>query len=73
MGDHEDVMWWIPVTEGVPDNEEYVLCTTIRKDGGRQVVRGYWDKARHIWVCGMNSNVVAWMLLPKPWKGEDDG
>lgn len=62
---------WIPVTQDLPSDGEYVLCTTQTKKGTRQVVRGYYD-CDH-WVCGMNSNVVAWMPLPRPWEGEEDG
>ena len=61
---------WIPVTDRVPDNEQYVLCTTLTKKGLRNLVIGYYADGR--WCCGMNSNVIAWMPLPEPWKGEDN-
>ena len=60
---------WIPCSEGLPDNEGYVLCTTVTKKGLRQVVKGYYSQAMAAWACGMNSNVVAWMKLPEPYEG----
>lgn len=65
---------WIPVTQDLPSDGEYVLCTTVTKKGLRQVVRGYYFRAdgNGHWACGMNSNVVAWMPLPRPWEGEAD-
>ena len=59
---------WIPVTDRVPDNEHYVLCTTLTKKGFRNLVIGYYADGR--WCCGMNSNVIAWMPLPEPYGGE---
>lgn len=63
-------MEWIPVTQDLPNDGEYVLCTTQTKNGTRQVVKGYYADGR--WCCGMNSNVVAWMPMPEPWEGEAD-
>lgn len=62
---------WIPVTTDLPPEGKYVLCTTTTKKGLRQVVKGYYADGR--WCCGMNSNVVAWMPMPDPWEGEEDG
>ena len=66
----KNVLIWIPVTTDLPPEGEYVLCTTTTKKGLRQVVKGYYADSR--WCCGMNSNVVAWMPMPEPWKGEAD-
>lgn len=57
---------WIPCSERLPENDAYVLCTTITAKGRRSVVRGYYSEK--VWVCGMNSNVIAWMPLPEPYK-----
>lgn len=62
---------WIPCTERVPEDTDYVLCTTETKKGVRQVVRGYFMPDLKQWVCGMNSNVVAWQSLPIPWEGNE--
>lgn len=61
---------WIPVTERLPEKDEYVLCTTITAKGRRSVVRGYYGGK--VWVCGMNSNVIAWMPLPEPYKEDEN-
>lgn len=60
---------WTPCSEALPINEDYVLCTTEKKNGDRSVVRGYYTGST--WACGMNSNVVAWMPLPEAYKGEN--
>ena len=60
---------WIPCTERIPDTEDKVLCCTVTKKGLKGVVVGYYLQG-HGWVCGMNSNVVAWMSLPEPYEGE---
>ena len=62
---------WIPVSERLPENDDHVLCTTVKKEGTAQVVRGYYDPAYRRWVSGMNSNVIAWMSMPEPWKCEE--
>ena len=59
---------WIPVTERLPENDEKVLCCTMTKKGLPNIVIGYHYE--NGWACGMNNNVVAWMPLPEPWKGE---
>lgn len=59
---------WIPVEERMPDNEDKVLCCTETKRGDRNIVIGYYIKESGYWACGMNSNVIAWMPLPEPYK-----
>ncbi len=58
---------WIPVSERLPENDAYVLCTTITAKGLRNVVRGYYSGK--VWVCGTNINVIAWMPMPEPYEG----
>lgn len=58
---------WVPVEEGLPEEEDKVLCQTITKKGTRNMVIGYYADGR--WCCGMNSNVVAWTPLPDPYTG----
>ena len=64
---------WIPCSERLPKGQGYYICTC--KDGSKYkrttVVK--WSNgwqltgSRAYWV------VVAWMPLPEPWKGADDG
>ena len=58
---------WIPCSEAVPATEDKVLCQTITKKGVVNFVIGYYME-KYRWVCGMNSNVVAWMPLPEPYE-----
>ena len=67
---------WIPCTEKLPDSSEKVLCCD--KYGEYLIGRLYEDDTSDtgygaddyedckMWDC------VAWMPLPKPWKGEDN-
>ena len=59
---------WIPVSEGLPEYDRRVLCQTMTKKGVPGFVLGYYTG--EFWACGMNSNVVAWMPLPDPYKEE---
>lgn len=66
----EPIMRWIPCSERLPETEDKVLCCTATKKGGKNIVIGYYMATMKYWVCGMNSNVIAWMPLPEPYKGE---
>ena len=55
--------WRTPQT--TPPDGERVLIVTENKKGQKNYVLGYWNSERHYWICGMNSNVVAWAYLPK--------
>lgn len=57
---------WIPVSERLPEDDTKVLCCTATKKGTLNIVIGYHYE--DIWACGMNSNVIAWMELPEPYK-----
>ena len=58
---------WIPVSwENLPEDESKVLCCTITKKGNKNIVIGYYSRELESRVCGMNSNVIAWMPLPAP-------
>ena len=58
---------WISVNEKLPKTEDHVLCCTETKQGRKNVVIGYYMDG---WRCGMNSNVIAWMPLPEPYRSE---
>ena len=60
---------WIPCSKEMPKDEEIVLVTCATKKGVRNVNRAYY--ADGFWHgSGSMSQVVAWMPLPEPWKGE---
>lgn len=60
---------WIPTSERVPETEDHVLCTTQTKRGTKNVLIGYYIPAAERWAVGMNSNVIAWAPLPRPYDG----
>ena len=64
----ETQLQWIPVSDRLPTTDRRVLCQTLTKKGNINFVLGYYFLGG--WVCGMNSNVVAWMELPEPWEGK---
>ena len=62
---------WIPCSERLPETDEVMLVTAQPKKGAPNVNRAYYMDG-HWHGSGSMSNVVAWMPLPEPWKGEDD-
>ena len=66
---------WIPVAERLPEVENNI--------GKRVIVTTSWGLVKESCYCIDHweigyipyklSSVIAWMPLPKPWKGEDDG
>ena len=71
--DVEPARHWIPVRwENLPEDENKVLCCTITKKGNKNIVIGYYSRELESWVCGMNSNVIAWMPLPELPGGEQN-
>lgn len=71
---------WIPVTERLPETTDAVLTTYIvNGDRSRRYVEessyygsdgswcSPWDEYREV---GTNIEVIAWMPMPAPWKGE---
>lgn len=65
---------WIPVSwESLPEDESKVLCCTVTAKGTKGIVLGYYSRELERWVCGMNSNVIAWMPLPELPGGEQNG
>ena len=63
---------WIPVTEALPKEKEIVLITN-KKGHVRcgQYQRTFDDKNyRWWWKHNTLEEVLAWMPLPEPWRGE---
>ena len=62
---------WIPCSERLPNEKEVVLITNDKGNVRFGQFRGthgkYW-----IWKNNTLETVLAWMPLPKPWKGADD-
>ena len=68
---------WIPVTERLPDKMGTYLVTLDYKEYGTGVMTGVmslWFHNEEIgWDSRVADEVTAWMPLPEPWKGEEDG
>ena len=58
---------WIPCSEKLPENGHYYLWCS---DMGSVQNDYYWNGFENGQKYGYN--IVAWMPLPKPWKGADD-
>lgn len=72
---------WIPVTEALPEDTEFVLLTIRRLDKSYNqtpfISVGYVSWNQSAWWCAHdgdcdahNVEVLAWMPLPEPWKGK---
>jgi hypothetical protein len=64
------VQQWIPVTERLPENDQYALC--VMEDGSFRVFQ--WNYIDWMWNDGnewwQEKDVTHWMPLPEPPKGE---
>ena len=64
---------WIPCSERLPEDGKWCLFT----DGKNMSVERYkLDAIDHFFPNGRwfeFDDAVAWMPLPEPWKGEEDG
>lgn len=62
---------WIPCSERLPNKKDVVLITNdkgnVRCGQFRYTDGKYW-----VWKGNTLEKVLAWMPLPKPWKGADD-
>ena len=76
-------MEWISVKKELPENNDEVLTTyTYNGASGKRYVEtaSYWDDGEgeghwnSVWdeyrIKGANPVVLAWMPMPKPYKGE---
>lgn len=74
---------WIPVREKLPEIGNRCIVSGIQKysweknwvcfvdvaESGGTYIDDYWDTFND-WKEGQETHIVAWMPLPKPWKGE---
>lgn len=63
-GDDDD---WIPVEEGLPEDERMVLVTYMTKSGIPSVDRARFD-GKYWRGSGFMGRVIAWRPLPEPYK-----
>ena len=63
---------WIPVTEALPEKKEMVLITNNKGHVRCGQYQRTFDDKNNWWWWKHNTleEVLAWMPLPEPWKGE---
>ena len=70
---------WIPCSERLPDERQDVYVTVFWDDYG-DTITAYGMRTKFGWLLWNTAEaelikgytVLAWMPLPKPWKGADD-
>ena len=68
---------WIPCSERMPEYRKIVLISTFWgvKTGfldNTEAYGDFWEIIENDATTALH-NIYAWMPLPKPWKGADDG
>ena len=65
---------WIPCSERLPEERDNILVTN-----GQSVMEAYFIQGEFLGTMIIRNNpfkvsdVTAWMPLPEPWRGEEDG
>lgn len=66
---------WIPAEEVLPKDMDRILTTIVRSDGEKRVRSGHYYKGYFMmdngdtWN-GTDKEVIAWMPLVEPWRGD---
>ena len=68
---------WIPVSERLPSSDDWVIVTVLDESGDtpyRYTDLGWYLDAANCWIRDAKqiTDVIAWMPLPEPYKGEKD-
>lgn len=68
---------WIPVTEQLPENEDWVNVTILDESGdtpSRYTDFGWYLEAVGGWIVDneRRNDIIAWIPLAEPYKGESD-
>ena len=70
---------WIPCSERLPSEKDYIGDVVIWCTDKSIVGVGWYYESTKSWATiddtfpPILGEVIAWMPLPKPWKGADDG
>ena len=66
---------WTPCSERLPKKSDDYLTTTSfdlgKTEPAREVYKNYFCAASQKWLTD-DEDVIAWMPLPKPWKGKNE-
>ena len=74
----EDRVTWIPCSERLPSEKDYIGDVVIWCTDKSIVGVGWYYESTKSWATiddtfpPILGEVIAWMPLPKPWKGADD-
>ena len=66
----KDFMGWIPVKEKLPDPEDVIV--TVREGMAYVTTLDCYSLVEYEGFEGYGKDVVAWMPLPQPYKGESE-
>lgn len=67
---------WIPIEEGPPKNDDWVLITILDEHGDtpyRYTDFGWYLEAAKCWIVDAEcrNDIIAWAKMPEPYKKKD--